>query len=1305
VRKGAWLFLALGGLLGWARHFGAFVENKGQIYGEVRFEAAWRQNHIYLTSTGIALLLAEEEPFEKAHFNRWGDPVPVKAHFLRISWVGANPTEPIGELPQETRYNFFQGPWRGTDARGFLQVRYKDLYPGVDLVLRLTPEGLKWDWHIQNPAYVRAIRLRYEGVSVYTQGDNLYMETAIGTIKEKLPLVYLADSKTPVAARYRIEGPLIGYELLEPVAAPIVLDPVVVFSTFSGSYSDNWGFTATYDLQGNAFAGGNVNDALWQSNPGGIYFPVTPGAVQTTYGGGVNLNHTAPIFWSTDMALWKTNPTGTTLLWATYLGGSHNEQPHSLVTDPQGNLYILGATRSTNFPVTSNAYQPVFGGNIDIVIACISASGNQLLGSTYLGGSSEDGINSRSLPLYYFYADDGRGEIILGDTACYIISSTRSADFPTTAGAYDTIKDGVMDAVVCMLSLDLSQLYASTFLGGSGADAGYSIRLGFGGAVYVAGGTNSTDFPTTTGAYQENYQGGRADGWLAILSPNLDQLFVGTYWGTPDYDQVFMIDIDRQGLPWGVGHTESSSLTPTPGAYGFTGRKQFVFSMDALLSQVTRLSVWGSPGRTTPNITISAFAADRCGYVYVSGWGGLDAGIPGVTIGSTLDLPTTPNANQTFTDGEDFYVVAFQPYLAGLAYASFWGGTGVADHVDGGTSRFDNRGVIYQSVCGGCGGIANGFPTTPGVISTTNRSPNCNNALFKIDFELGEPVVAAMAFIPPRGCAPFSPTVQNLSQNGVSYFWDFGNGQTSTSPNPTGIIYTQPGIYTVTLVAVNLATCNQRDTLRRTITVFPPPVADFTYQKSCGLSLTLSANHNVAGNTYLWRTGDGQTLTGATVTHTYTQPGTYTVRLIVTNSQGCVDSTEQTITISPATVRANFQWIGDSCQATFAFQNLSTDAVRYVWIISTGDTLTAINPTYTFPATGQYQVTLIAYDSNGCTDTIRRTITVYRAVRAFFTEQIDYCALRVQFIDSSQGAGYFFWDFGDGSFSTDRNPVHTYFTPGRYTITFIALTPDSACRDTLQKVIEINFQSEAIAQLFVDTCANAVQFISNSAFANEVRWEINGQSFTGETVIWTPPRPGTYSWTLITNPNAAPFCRDTLIGSVTIPERPRLDSLLWEGDICAEWVEMKVPLPPDQILQIIADGIQYPAGTQSIRLPLRYPYDYRVEVVYVDELGCRDTLRYTISAESIIERSLFIPNVFTPNGDGINDVFRIVGSVECVQEMAIYDRWGKEMYVTRTAPFIWDGRLRNGELAIEGAYVCVIRFKGYVRAVTISLIR
>ncbi len=1282
-------------LAGWARYHGTFVENRGQVYPEARFEARWGPHPIYLTSEGLVILFVEGKALEKAHFEHWPDTSwPVTAHFVRIRWIGGNAVEPTGLEPETTRYNFFLGPWRGVNARGFRAVRYTGIYEGVDLLIRLTPQGVKWDWEVASPQALAQIRLAYQGVSLSLHPHQLTLHTAIGDFVEQMPLVYTRNGHKPLPARYRWQGSYVAYDIADQSGEALVVDPVVVFSTYSGSYSDNWGFTATYDFQGHAFAGGNVNDLQWQWNPGGVYFPVTPGVVQGSFGGGVSYPTSQPIFWSTDMALWKTNPTGTLRLWATYLGGSNNEQPHSLVTDPSGNLYILGATRSTNFPVTPTAYQPTSGGGIDIVVACISSDGSTLLGSTYMGGSGEDGLNSQAYPLYYFYADDGRGEIIVSDTACYIISSSRSVNFPVTPNAIQSQRLGGMDAVLCKFSLDLSQLYASTYLGGSGADAGYSIKVGLDGYLYACGGTNSTDFPTTPGSYQPTYQGGRADGWLVQLAPNLDTLFIGTYWGTPAYDQVFMIDIDRRGKLWGAGHTEGT-LTPTPGAYGFTGGKQFVFSMNSDLSQVQALSAWGTPGRTTPNITISAFAADRCGYTYVAGWGGLFGN------GSTFGLPTTSNANQTTTDGSDFYVISLGSNLSSLAYASFWGGPISQEHVDGGTSRFDNRGLIYQSVCGGCGGNSD-FPTTPATISNTNNSTNCNNALFKIDFELGDPVIAEFAVSPVTGCSPLTVSIQNFSTNVSTYSWNFGNGQTSTSPTPGPITYTQPGTYTITLVASNPATCNPSDTLRRLVVVRPSPSATFQYQLVCRtVSFTADDPNHLS---YEWNFGDGSTAQGPRVSHTYAAPGTYTVQLIVRND-ACADTTIQVITIPLSPLQLDFTWTADSCQGLATFYNLSQGTQSFLWIIGQ-DTLQGDSFTYQFNNSGTYLVTLIGQDSFQCTDTLTKTIVISRAVRAGWTMGIDYCNLTITLSDSSVGAGHWLWLLGDGSQYTSPALTHTYASPGTYTITLIVLSPDSLCADTLRETLTISPYSQALAAIWVDTCAQRVQFLSQSLFANSVLWLVDGVIVgSTDTLWWQAPRPGLYTYELITNPGGPAICRDTLAGSLEIPQRKGLDSLLYEADICEGWVRFKIPLPSNAIVFVRSEGVFYPAGTPTWVVPLQNPHTYSIQVGYYDSEGCLDTLYYTLSSDDILKRALFIPNAFTPNGDGINDIFRVTGSEECLIEMSIYDRWGNLLHTTQTAPFIWDGRVRNGELASEGAYVYVLRFSKLVRAGTVSLVR
>jgi gliding motility-associated-like protein len=208
-----------------------------------------------------------------------------------------------------------------------------------------------------------------------------------------------------------------------------------------------------------------------------------------------------------------------------------------------------------------------------------------------------------------------------------------------------------------------------------------------------------------------------------------------------------------------------------------------------------------------------------------------------------------------------------------------------------------------------------------------------------------------------------------------------------------------------------------------------------------------------------------------------------------------------------------------------------------------------------------------------------------------------------------------------------------------------------------------------------------------------------------DTIWWQAPEAGSYEYELITNPDRSPICRDTLRGRFEIPRRQGIDSLLYEADLCGGWVRFSIPLPASAVFFVQSEGQFYPPGTLTWVVPLQNPYDYHILVGYYDSEGCPDTLHYTLSSEEVLRKSLSVPNVFTPNGDGVNDVFRVLGSEECLLEMSIYDRWGNLLYTTRTAPFVWDGRLRNGELANEGAYVYLLRFSKFHRAGTVTLIR
>lgn len=264
-------------------------------------------------------------------------------------------------------------------------------------------------------------------------------------------------------------------------------------------------------------------------------------------------------------------------------------------------------------------------------------------------------------------------------------------------------------------------------------------------------------------------------------------------------------------------------------------------------------TVFGSGATAKPNISPVAFLVDTCQNVYISGWGGT------ITPGSsTTGLPITADALQNTTDGNDFYFIVFSKNAQSLLYGSYFGGNGKQEHVDGGTSRFNPEGIVYQAICASCGGGA-GFPVTTGAYSTVNGSTNCNLGALKIAFNLGSVHAVAAANPNTTGCAPLTVNFGNTSTNATSYFWDFDdNNTTSTAFTPVHT-YTTPGIYNVMMVAFNPNACKVRDTVYLQINVLSDTIhAAFNFQ----LLDTCTNPHIAITNTST--TLVGQPLSGST---------------------------------------------------------------------------------------------------------------------------------------------------------------------------------------------------------------------------------------------------------------------------------------------------------------------------------------------------------------------------------------------------------------------------------------------------------
>jgi gliding motility-associated-like protein len=256
-------------------------------------------------------------------------------------------------------------------------------------------------------------------------------------------------------------------------------------------------------------------------------------------------------------------------------------------------------------------------------------------------------------------------------------------------------------------------------------------------------------------------------------------------------------------------------------------------------------------------------------------------------------MPLTSDAYQNTTDGSDFYFFVVSKDAKNLLYATYFGGNASADHVDGGTSRFDADGIIYEAVCASCGGANNDFPTTPGAWSSTENSSNgnCNLAVLKFEFQLTQVHAVASASPSTEGCVPFTISFNNSGSVGDIYEWDFGDGSTSSQDSPSHT-YNTPGTYTVRLISFDTLVCNSSDTMEVIVTVFDYAVADFTWSPTAIYvnDVVSFTNLSINATDYFWEFGDGSTATAEHPTHSYADPGTYTVCLTASNDGGCNDS-------------------------------------------------------------------------------------------------------------------------------------------------------------------------------------------------------------------------------------------------------------------------------------------------------------------------------------------------------------------------------------------------------------------------------
>ncbi len=1089
-----------------------FVENKGQWDNCIRFKGVLTNGAFFLRKTGFTVVQhntddlarlaesahghvvssSENTPIFEKHAGLLtsksstnSDKDIVHSHAYNVDFINANPNALIVPDKLQPGYNnYFLGndssKWVG-DCKLFQSVTYKDMYPGIDVKFYSEYGNLKYEFIVNPGADPSKIEMKFDGVDKLSIKNNeLIIKTSVGEVRELYPYTYQyeASEKKKLDCRYQVNGNIVKFAIKNfSRQLTLIIDPILIFASFTGSTADNWGYTATYGNDGTFYAGGIVFETG---------FPVSTGAFQTKYGGsGVSEQS----FWN--MGIMKFSSNGSQRLYATYIGGTNKDQPHSLFADPQGNLVIAGRTTSKNYPTTAS-----FGtqGNWDIVITKINAAGTALIGSVRVGGASDDGFNiadshsSGPQLLLNNYGDDARSEVILdGANNIYVASCTKSADFYTTPNAAQKTFGGNQDGVLLKLDPSCNTVVYSSYLGGSGFDASFVLSINPANRdIYVAGATTSNDFPgNKAGSYQSAYNGGVSDGYISVFSNDGSVLKQTTYMGTPGTDVVFGIQFDRNNFPYIMGIT--SGIWPVVSVgntfYSNPNSKQYISKLKKDLSGFVYSTVFGT-GSVNPNISPVAFLVDRCENVYVSGWGKDILGQ--YHLDPITNMPVTPDALKKVPDESDFYFIVLQRDASKLLYGTFYGQNGkLGEHVDGGTSRFDQNGVIYQAICANCAGgqgVKPQWPVTPGAwccstgMSAAKVGGQCNLAALKISFNYAGVRAGVRAYInsvfDTTGCVPLTVKFRDTILNAQSYEWNFGDGSPLVVTDSFEIshTYNNIGTYKVQLVAVDSATCNIRDTAHITIIVRNdfaaldfnpvklPPCESLTFRFDN--QSASPANKPFTGQNFVWDFGDGTRLSSGSesVTHNYLSAGTYKVRLVLLDTSYCngPDSVLKEIRISPL-VKAKFELPQSACAPfTAVFKNTSLAGQTFTWDFGDSTTSNSINPSHLYASPGSYVVKLTAVDPNTCNgqDATQLTLVVQGSPTAVFTVTPTVPVENTPFVfsnASSANAVRFKWVFGDGDslLTTSRSNVeHQYNATGTFNVCLIAFN-QLGCTDTV----------------------------------------------------------------------------------------------------------------------------------------------------------------------------------------------------------------------------------------------------------------
>jgi len=673
-----------------------FIENQGQTDAKIRFYTRTTGGPVFIMKNGEIVYSLQKIVNTET----------LKEISLKEELLGGMVKDTRGEKKSLAKINYFVGKdpskWKNNIPTYDL-VSLGEVFRGIELKIKAHGDNVEKLFYLKPGANPEDIRVRLKGAKTakIIESGGLELGTELGAVNFLKPVAYqeIDGKKVEVKVEYSIRQD-------NPPIPPLskgggggfnselrTQNPELIYGFKVGSY-DRTKELIIDPLLASTFLGGSLSDyanSIALDTSGNVYitgttlstdFPATSDAYDTV------LN-------SYDAFVAKFNKNLTELIELTFLGGSNGESGNSIALDSSGNVYVAGATLSTDFPTTTGAYDTTFNFK-DVFVSKFNSDLTQLLASTYLGGSSSESATSIVI--------DSSGNV-------YVSGETLSTDFPTTTGAFGTSNKGSYDAFVSKFNKNLTTLLASTYLGGNNNDHAYSMALDADGNLCVTGWTLSSNFPTTTGAYDTSYNG-FYDVFVSKFNGNLKTLLASTYLGGSGNDNAYSIALDADGNLFITGSTFSIDFPVTPGSYDTSYNSSsdaFVSKFNKNLTTLLASTFLGGIG----NDSVQSITVDLCGYVYVAGYTG------------SLDFPTTLGVyNTTYNGGStDAFITVVQRDLTSLLASTFLGG--VATDAYNADSCYDkcffigitldsDRDVYVASVTN-----SSDFPTTTGAYDTS----------------------------------------------------------------------------------------------------------------------------------------------------------------------------------------------------------------------------------------------------------------------------------------------------------------------------------------------------------------------------------------------------------------------------------------------------------------------------------------------------------------------------------------------------------------------------------------------------------